>query len=376
MAEATQRDYYEVLGVPRNADAKAIKDAFRRLALKYHPDRNKAPEAEARFKEIAEAYAVLSDPKKRAEYDTRGFPGVADFTAEDLFGGIDFGDIFGDVGFDLDFGFGGGGLFDRLFRHRRAGPSRGRDLEVKVVIPLETILHGGEETVRYSRPVTCTRCQGSGAEPGTAPRQCVTCGGTGRKVVTRGERRGEGSIRFQSITTCPDCDGVGTIIDKPCRECRGRGQVAREESLKVIIPAGAEEGMALRIPRHGFPSSDSRGLPGDLFVVVSSAADVRFTRSGADLWRTETLSVAEAVLGTELDVPTLDGMAKVTVPPGTQPDEVLRLRGKGLPEYGGLGRGNLNLRIQVRIPDRLTTEERELYQRLRALGKSVRRAKR
>lgn len=369
-----QRDYYEVLGVPRDADAKRIKDAFRELALKYHPDRNKSPGAEARFKEIAEAYAVLSDPRKRAEYDARGFAGVAGFTPEDLFGGIDFGDIFGEAGLGLDFGFGGGGLFERLFG-RRAGPARGQDLHVELTLPLETVARGGRETVRYTRPVACPRCRGLGAEPGSAPRKCPACDGSGRKVTTRGERRGETAIRFQQVTVCPDCGGRGEIVDKPCRECRGEGRVEKEESLQVSIPPGAEEGMALRIPAHGLPGPDPKGAPGDLYVIVASAPDARFARSGADLWRSETLAVADAVLGTALKVPTLEGGVEVTVPPGTQPGEVLRLRGKGLPVFGARGRGDLNLRIEVRVPERLTAEERALYEKLRALSRGARRAR-
>ena len=191
-----QRDYYEVLGVSRDADAKAIKDAFRQLALKYHPDRNKSPDAEERFKEIAEAYAILSDPKKRADYDSRGFAGVAGFSAEDLFSGIDFGDIFGDMGFGFDIG--GGGLFGDLFRrHRRPqGPVKGGDLEVRLVIPLEKVNSGGDETVRFNRPVTCTTCHGSGAKPGTEPRKCSACDGSGQQVTTRKETKGKG----QSVT--------------------------------------------------------------------------------------------------------------------------------------------------------------------------------
>jgi molecular chaperone DnaJ len=372
MATTTQRDYYEVLGIARDADVKAIRDAFRRLALKYHPDRNKSPDAEERFKEIAEAYAVLSDPKKRAEYDARGFAGVAGFTPEDLFSGIDFSDIFGDAGFGLDIGFGAGGLFDRLFGRRSAGPERGQDLRVELVLPLETIARGGEETVRYTRPVVCPRCHGSGAEPGTAPRACPACSGSGRKVESRGEQRGKSAIRFQQITVCPDCGGRGSLIDKPCRDCRGEGRVEKGESLKVSIPPGAEEGMALRIPAHGLPSPEPKGPSGDLYVIVAGAPDSRFVRSGADLWRTETLAVADAVLGATLKVPTLDGTVEVTVPSGTQPGAVLRLRGKGLPLFGTRGRGDLNLRIEIKIPERLTVEERALYEKLRGMGHSHR----
>lgn len=364
-----QRDYYEVLGVPRDADAKAIKDAFRSLALKYHPDRNKSPDAEARFKEIAEAYAVLSDPKKRSEYDARGFAGVAGFTPEDLFGGVDFEDIFRDLDFGLNIGPGAGGLFDRLFRHRRPGSARGQDVSIDLTVPLTTILHGGEETVRYARPVVCARCAGSGAEPGSPPRQCATCAGSGRKVVTREQQRDTAAIRFQQVTTCPDCGGRGTIIDQLCTGCHGAGRVEREESLRVTIPPGAEEDMALRIRGKGLPSADPKGTAGDLFVYITSAADERFRRSGADLWRTETISVVDAVLGTEIKVPTLDGAVEVTVPAGTQPGEVLRLRGKGLPHFGRGERGDLHLRVEIKIPERLGTEEREFYERLRNMGK-------
>lgn len=363
---APQRDYYEVLGVPRDADAKAIKEAFRKLALQYHPDRNKAPDAEERFKEIAAAYAILSDPNKRAEYDARGFAGVAGFSPEDLFGGIDFGDIFGDLGFGFDFG---GGLFDRLFRRGRAGPSRGQDIEVALTIPLRRVNLGGEETVRISRPVICPACHGSGAKAGTSPRKCSDCNGTGRKVIAHQEKKG---VRFQEISTCPACGGGGTIIDKPCKDCGGRGVVDRIETLKVNIPVGIEEGTALRIPAHGLPSREASAPPGDLFVVVGTEPDPRFERSGADLWRTETIELTEAVLGTRLKVPALEGDIEVTVPAGTQPDSILRLRGKGLPSFGGNYRGDLNLRIEVHIPEHLSVKERKLYEQLHDMAQGDR----
>lgn len=362
-----QRDYYEVLGVARDADKKTIKDAFRELAMKYHPDRNKAPDAEEKFKEIAEAYAVLSDPAKRARYDSGGFAGVSGFSHEDLFGGIDFGDIFADAGFGFDFG---GGVFDRLFRQHRPGPARGRDIDVQLVVPLERIHRGGEETVRYSHPVTCPNCSGSGAKAGTEPRICKTCGGSGRRVVTHDQKQEKGSVRFQQIMICPDCRGQGVFIDHPCQECQGQGQVQKQETLKVHIPVGIEEATALRIKGHGMPSEAAGGPPGDLFVVVSSAPDERFERAGADLWRSATLEVTDLVLGTKLKIPTLDGEVDVTVPPGTQPDEILRLRDKGLQRFGDGGRGNLNLRIQAHIPERLSAGERALYEQLRNLGQS------
>lgn len=361
-----QRDYYEVLGVPRDADEKAIKDAFRTLALKFHPDRNKEPGAEERFKEIAEAYAVLTDPNKRKDYDSRGFAGVAGFSPEDLYGGIDFGDVFGGLNFDF-----GGGLFERFFGRGRKGPPRGANIEVDLVVPLERVARGGEEAVRVARPQPCSACGGSGAKAGTQPRACTACSGSGRQTQSR--REGKGTVLIQQITTCPVCHGQGRVIDEPCSQCAGRGEVEREETLTVDIPIGVEDGMALRLAGRGMPSPDKRGHPGDLFVVVRSAPDPRFQRSGADLWHEQAIRVADAALGTKLSVPTLEKPAEVTIPAGTQPGAVLRLRGKGLPQFGGSKRGDLYLRLLVAIPQQLSAEERALYERLRALSSKARR---
>jgi molecular chaperone DnaJ len=363
MAEA-RRDYYEVLGIPPDADARAIKDAFRKLALQYHPDRNKSPGAEERFKEIAEAYAVLSDPEKRAVYDARGFAGVEGLSAEDLFGGIDFGSLFRDFGLGFDLG---GGLFERLFGRRGrgpAGPSGGADLTLELTVSLERVGRGGRETVRLARPQACTACRGTGARAGKPPHRCDSCQGTGQRVVS-GER---GGFRIQQITTCSACRGRGSVIDEPCPECSGRGQVERPETLEITIPPGVEEGTALRIPGHGLPGAEKGAPPGDLYVVLRIAADPRFERRGADLWRSESIAVHDAVLGTRLVVPTLDGSAEVAVPPGTQPGSVLRLRGKGLPRPGGGRRGDLHVQVLVGIPEAPSREERDLYERLRSLA--------
>lgn len=356
MVKGTERDYYEVLGVPRDADQAAIKDAFRRLALQYHPDRNKEPGAEERFKEIAEAYAVLSDPKKRSEYDAGGFARVAGFSPEDLFGGIDFDEILGGWGF-------GGGLFDRFFRGR-AGPARGRDIEVLLEVPLGVVLSGGEETVRVRRPEPCAECKGSGARPGTLPRRCEGCEGTGQRM----RRRQEGGVMFREISACATCRGAGKVIEHSCPRCGGTGQVEAEDMLAVKVPPGIEEGTVLRVPGRGMPSAEPRGRPGDLHVVVRSAPDTRFERAGADLWRVEGVEVTDVVLGATLEVPTVDGLATVSIPAGTQADGVLRLRGKGLPSPDRRRRGDLYIRLQVRIPGALGSEERKLWERLRALA--------
>lgn len=351
-----------MLGVAKDAEQKAIKDAFRNLALKYHPDRNKEPGAEERFKEIAEAYAVLSDPKKRAEYDARGFAAVQGFSQEDLFGGINFDDIFGGLNFD----FGGGSPFEGFFHRRRAGPARGANIEVELFVPLERVANGGEEKIRLSRPSSCPACHGTGAEGGAAPKACATCKGTGR--ITRSSRKEKEHILIQQVSTCPDCHGRGSIIEHPCHQCQGSGEVEQEEDLTMKIPQGVDEGMALRIPGKGMPSPEAGGITGDLFVVVRSKPDPRFERAGADLLRQETIPLVDAVLGATLQVPTLDGSASVTIPPGTQPGAVLRLKGKGLPEFGNGRKGELYLRIDVHVPEKLSREERELYERLRVIG--------
>ncbi len=356
---ATQQDYYEVLGVPRNADQKAIKDAFRQLALKFHPDRNKEPGAEDRFKQIAEAYAVLSDPKKRTAYDAGGFEGVSGFSPEDLFANIDFGDLFGGMGFD----FGGGGPFGSFFGSRRAGPARGQDIQVVLPVSLDRVASGGPETVRFQHSQVCPECKGSGAKSGTEPKKCSACGGTGQKVHSQSK----GNVRFQQVSTCPDCQGRGSTIEHPCPTCQAQGQIEKEERLQIDVPRGAEEGMVLRVAGQGFPSPESNGAPGDLLVILRTISDPRFEREEADLWHTAPLEIADAVLGTTLKVPTLDKPVDVKVPPGTQPDTVLRVRGRGLPLFGRDTRGNLYVRLKLHVPDHLEADERDLYQRVRTL---------
>jgi len=361
-----ERDYYEVLDVPRDADGQTIKKAYHKLAMKWHPDRNKSPEAEERFKEIATAYAILKDPKKRARYDAQGMEGVAHYTSEDLFGGLDLGNLFGDMGF----GFGGGSIFDRMFGRRTTRPLHGQDLRIQIEIPLEMVNNGGGQEVQVSHPVLCSACQGYGTKSGTPPPLCKSCNGTGRIVTIRNESRGEQQIKVQQVNVCPVCHGKGTEITDYCPTCGGYGHVEKEETIKVIIPPGIEDGVVLRVAGHGLPGDRPDIPPGDLHVVVYTRPDGRFQRRGPDLWRAETIGITDAVLGTTRTFPGLGGRLKVKVPPGTQPDEILRLRNKGLPRFHGSGRGDINIRIQVQVPEKLSKKERKLYEQLRELNNS------
>lgn len=306
---------------------------------------------------------MLSDPKKRKEYDNRGFAGVSGFSQEDLFGGIDFEEIFrgGDFGFNLG-GF-EGGLFSSFFQRGRQHESRGEDIRVEVVVSLEKIVTGSVEQVQISHPRVCPECNGTGAASGTEPRICKTCNGTGQLINTRQQ----GNVSYQEIRTCPDCGGRGKFIDKPCPRCGGTGKTDEPETLTVKIPVGAEEGMVLRVPSHGRPSVNPEGKPGDLLVIVRTAHDPNFKRIGADLWHTKRIELTDAVLGAEIEISTLEGSVTVTVPPGTQPNAVLRLSEKGLPHFGDAKRGDLYLRLNIYIPENLSNEERELYAELRRL---------
>lgn len=352
-----EKDYYETLGVPPDADQAAIKDAFRNLALKYHPDRNKEPGAEARFKDIAEAYAVLSDPQKRRRYDAAGAAGLSGISAEDLFAGIDLEDVFG--GFARDFGF-GESIFERFFRTAR--PRRGRDIEMVVEVPLAQIATGGTHRLEIPHPIDCPRCEGSGAEPPTQPRTCPDCDGSGTKVSRRSER----NVTVQQITTCTSCGGSGRLIDTPCRDCGGRGRIERLEELSLRIPIGIEEGTALGVPGRGEPGG-ADSPPGDLLVIVRSAPDRRFRRRRTDLWHTEVVPVEDAALGASIEVPTLEEPVTVVIPSGTQPGQILRVAGKGLPAPGGGRPGDLMLVIEVEVPRRPDEEERRLFEQLRRL---------
>jgi molecular chaperone DnaJ len=369
VAASGKRDYYEVLGVAKGASPDEVKKAYRKLAIQLHPDRNKAPDAEERFKELSEAYAVLSDQEKRARYDQYGHAGIdAQYSADDLFRGIDFEDLFRGMGFESIFGsmFGFGG--------RGGGGGRGRDLQVEHSITLQQAFTGTEATIDYARLETCTHCKGAGAEPGTKVDTCPACGGSGQ--LQRLMRTAFGTL--SQVSACPECRGEGRRIQTPCRQCHGSGHERRRRSVTVSIPPGIESGQSLRVAGQGEVGGRA-GAYGDLYVAVHVQDDARFERDGADLLTELPLSIPEAVLGTEAEVETLDGTVTVTVPAGSETNRVLRLRGKGMPFLRGTGRGDLHVRLRVVIPDKVNDKARKLLEELagelgseRKLGKGKR----
>jgi len=350
---AGKRDYYEVLGLARDAAPEDIKKAYRKLAIKLHPDRNQEPDAEERFKEVSEAYAVLSDPEKRQRYDRFGHAGIdQQYSAEDIFRGADFGDIFGGAG-------GLGSIFDMFFGGGRRGPARGRDLQVTHEITLEEAFTGTEAEITYRRLEECGSCHGSGAEPGTRVDTCAACGGVGQ--VQHQQRTPFGVLN--QIGPCPRCNGQGRTVETPCRTCRGTGHDRVKRSVTVKVPAGIEGGQSLRVPGKG--EVGGRGAPhGDLYVQIRMKPHGRFHREGPDLLTEIPVSIPQAVLGTETDLETLDGTVTLTVPPGSETGKVLRLRGRGMPYLRGSGRGDLHVRLRVVIPQKLNERTRRLMEEL------------
>ncbi len=278
-------------------------------------------------------------------------------SAEDLFGRINFDDIFGATAFGFD-----GGLFDRLFHRAPAGPRRGADVEMELEVPLKKVAEGGKEKVHLTHPQICPDCRGSGAKPGTSPRACEKCKGTGREVTSSMQK----NVVIQRSRACAVCGGRGSIIDQPCPRCIGAGQSPRDETIEISIPPGMAEGTVMRVRGKGMASPEPSGPSGDVYVRMVTAPDPRFTRAGVDLWHEEVIAVTAAVLGTQIVIPTLEGTASVRIPPGIQ--TVLRLKGKGLPEFRGKGKGDLLARIGVRIPAHLTGEERDLYRKLQLIS--------
>ncbi|WP_459933874.1 molecular chaperone DnaJ [Fundidesulfovibrio butyratiphilus] len=338
-------DYYEVLGITRSASEDEIKKAYRQMAFKHHPDRNPDdPEAEAKFKEAAEAYEVLRDSQKRARYDRFGHQGLGDtgfggfHSAEDIFS--TFSDIFGDV-----FGFAGAG------RARGPRPQAGNDLRYDLRVTFRDAALGKEVTLRIPKNVVCPECDGTGAAPGTSTETCRQCGGVGQVQQSQGF--------FRIAVTCPICRGEGRVIPHPCPRCRGRGQVQDTRELSVRIPAGVDDGSRLRLRGEGEPGLHG-GPPGDLYVVIHVEEDKVFRREGQDLLYTVEISMVQAALGDKIEVPTLEGTEVMDIPKGTQSREVFSLRGFGLPHPGRHQKGDLQVEVIVKIPKGLTKKQEEL----------------
>jgi molecular chaperone DnaJ len=364
---STKRDYYEVLGVKKSASLDEIKKAYRELALLHHPDRvphEKKKEAEEKFKEISEAYAVLSDPQKRALYDQHGHAGIDQrYAYEDIFKGADFSSVFQDLG---DFGF-GGGLFEEVFsdlgfdifgsRGRRASGRRGRDLEITVSITLEEAASGTEKTITVPRYEVCDTCQGSGAKPGTKKITCPQCKGSGRTVVSNGF--------FQMAQTCSRCGGEGSMIQIPCSACGGQGRTKVTRKIKVTIPAGVDTGSRLRIRGEGEAGTAGRG---DLYVYIEVEPHSVFERHNNDIAAQVNVSLSKAILGGEIEVPTLTGHVKMKVPAGTHSGRIFRLKEKGILDLHGRGQGDELVRVNVEIPTRLTPQQRQLIEEFARLS--------
>jgi molecular chaperone DnaJ len=366
---STKRDYYEVLGVKKSASLDEIKKAYRELALRYHPDRvphEQKKEAEEKFKEISEAYAVLSDSNKRALYDQYGHSGIDQrYAYEDIFKGADFSSVFQDLG---DFGL-GGGLFDEIFsdlgfdifggrqRARSSRLRRGRDLEIALDITLEEAATGVEKTITVPRYEICSTCSGSGAKPGTKKIACPQCKGSGRTVVSSGF--------FQLAQTCSRCGGEGSIMQTPCPGCRGEGRQKVTRKIKVKIPPGVDTGSSLRIRGEGEAGAAGKG---DLHVVIEVRPHTVFERHENDILTEITISLSKAILGSEVEVPTLNGKVSMKIPSGTQSARIFRLKGKGIPDLHGRGVGDELVKVNVEIPRYLTPEQRKLIEEFARLS--------
>jgi len=359
---AEKRDYYEVLGIGRKASKDEIKQAYRKLAMKFHPDMNKEnpKEAEEKFKEISEAYEVLVDDDKRARFDQYGHAGVSSsfgtggFDWSNFTHYSDISDIFGGLG-----GGFGGSIFDQFFGGGGSrGPREGRSLRYDIEISIEEAAKGVEKELHIPHSATCETCKGQGARQGDF-HTCPTCRGSGQ--VQRGQKRGYTS--YVTITNCPTCRGSGKQIVKKCPACGGPGVQQTTSKIQVSVPKGADEGMRLRIRGAG-DASDNGGPPGDLYIVIHIAEHTVFERDGANLWVDAPVTFAQAALGAEIQVPTLDGTALVTVPPGTQTGTVFRLKGRGMPDVRGYSNGDEFVRVTVVTPTKLSSQQKELMKQL------------
>lgn len=352
---ATTRDYYEILGLSKEASAEDIKKTYRKLALQYHPDRNKEAEAEEKFKEISEAYAVLSDTEKRAQYDRFGHAGIdGQYSAEDIFRGADFSG-FGDI-FEMFFGGGGG-------RRGPMGPRRGSDLQYDLYITFEEAAFGVQKDIDIQRTERCSKCSGTGAKEGTSPKRCPTCGGTGQVRTTRS---GMG-MQFVSTTTCNTCHGRGQIIESPCSVCNGAGRIRNRSKIKINVPAGADSGMSLRLNGEG-DSGEPGASPGDLYVVLHVMEHKYFKRVDYDVITELSISFTQAALGADVMVDTLYGKVKMNIPAGTQTHSVFRLKDKGIQYLHGHRKGDQLIRVIIKTPTKLNQEQKELLRQFEYLS--------
>lgn len=354
---AEKKDYYEILGISKNATQEEIKQAYRRLALKYHPDMNKddPKSAEEKFKEISEAYGVLSDEEKRKQYDVYGEEGIHQrYTQEDIYRNINFEDIFNENVF-RNFGFGFDSDFFNIFvgGRREGRVKRGRDLHYEMEITLEEGAFGTEKEIEIPRMDKCDNCNGTGSKDKRIS-TCPVCKGQGqvRNVIKRG------FIQMTTTTTCNKCNGKGNVIKNPCNVCKGSGRVKKQKTIKVKIPQGVENEMSLRI--HGEGEVGESGLAGDLYLTVYIKPHPIFEREDDNIIAEKTISFVRAILGGEIEVPTLNGKANLKIPPGTQSHTIFRLRGEGIPHFNGKGRGDELVRIVVEIPTKLTDKQRQL----------------
>lgn len=361
-----KRDYYEVLGVPKDASQDQIKSAYRKLAMQYHPDRNKSPGAEERFKEISESYAVLSDDAKRAQYDRFGHEGIQGrYSSEDIFRTANFDEILRDLGFGGFGGF-GGSIFDMFFGNMTGsgrGARRGADLRYDLELTLEQVAGGLTTEIEIPRTERCPVCKGSGAKPGSNPRVCTECGGRGQ--VQR--ISSSGFAQFVRIETCRVCKGKGEMLDNPCKDCKGHGTIQKTRKISVKIPAGIESESSLRLRGEG-DAGDSGSPAGDLYVICHILPHKFFAREGNDLRCEATIDIASATLGTTIQIPTIDkNTAEVVVPAGTQAGTVLKLKGRGLPVLGSSSRGNQLVTINVNVPSKLTDKQKELLKQFKQI---------
>lgn len=355
---AEKRDYYEVLGLQKGASEEEIKKAFRKLAMKYHPDRNpNDKEAEDRFKEVNEAYSILGNPDKKKKYDQFGHAGVDPNAG---FGGGGFSGAGMEDIFDMFGGmFGGGGFKTGFGGSSRNGPMKGNDLQREIVISFEEAAFGTKKKIRIYKNVKCSHCHGDKAEPGTEKKTCSSCGGTGRVQSTQNTPFGT----FQSVVTCPDCHGEGYTIDTPCSECKGQGVLRKELTISVSIPAGIDNGAILPLRGQGEPGINN-GPPGDLYVIVTVKPHKLYKRAGQDLQIEIPISFEQAALGDDIVVPTLEDKVSYKVPAGTQPNTVFRLRGKGLPYVNSSRKGDLYVKVILEVPTKLNSQQKEAIQEM------------